>query len=423
MKTKFNFMKKLMLFTAAFAFCAVLCAKPMDVKAAAVAPTDLAQTDASTSSVTVEWTQSLSVDYYEVQISETGAAGSYVSKTTYASDYRTISGLAAGKTYWVQVRACSPEYSNWVTLKVDTAPNNITTLTQTNAAKNSVTYSWSPVSGATGYLLYKALPSDSAWTQIGTTASTSYTLTVPANSEYDVAVLPYRNAANSKIYVAYPTSYPKSITCVSAPTAPNGLDIVGGNPKSNTYKFYWEPTSVYDNTDGYEIEVYQMKTNGKTTRLKKATKSGFGYGSSSSGYYSYTEIKNAKLTTNASRFRVRAYVQLSNGKKIYSPWSSYKNYVPQAKQTKLTVHTKTSGTLKWKKVTGATSYDIYYKTSSSDNAKWKRIKKNVKGTSASVKVNYYGRSYYYVKSNKVKFGKKKLNSVAPLKAPFWTYWY
>lgn len=426
MKTKRNLMKKLMLFTAAFAFCAVLCAKPIDVKAAPAAPTDVTQTDASTTSFDISWTQI--VDAYKYGIQYSLDKSTWSAETTTYSTSKYISGLTAGQTYYVRIRSYSSSdsssYGSWSTIfQVDTAPNNITSLVQTNATNSSVTYTWSAVSGATGYMLYKALPSDSTWTTIGTTTSTSYTLSVPSNSEYDVAVLPYRNAANSKIYVPYPTSYPKSITCVPAPTAPTGLDIINGNPKTNTYKFYWEPTSIYDNTDGYEVEVYQLKTNGKTKRLKKTTVSGFGYGSSSSGYYSYTQIKQAKLTNNASRFRVRAYVQLSNGKKVYSAWSSYKVYVPQAKQTKLTATSKTSATLKWKKVVGATSYDIYYKTSSSTSAKWKRIKKGVKGTSASVKYNRYGYSYYYVKANKVKFGKKKLNSVLPNKAPYWSYWY
>ena len=47
MKTKSNVLKKLMLFAAAFAFCAVLC-KPVDVKAALTTPTGFTQTNAYT---------------------------------------------------------------------------------------------------------------------------------------------------------------------------------------------------------------------------------------------------------------------------------------------------------------------------------------------------------------------------------------
>ncbi len=59
MKTKRNFMKKLMLFAAAFAFCFAAFTKPVDVEAALTAPTNLKQTDAYTSSsycsIDLEW--------------------------------------------------------------------------------------------------------------------------------------------------------------------------------------------------------------------------------------------------------------------------------------------------------------------------------------------------------------------------------
>lgn len=423
MKTKPNFMKKLMLFTAAFAFCAVLCGKPVDANAAVAAPTDVHQTTATKTSFDMEWTAVPNADGYVTQYSLDQVTWSAESTTSKPSKY--FYSLSAGRTYFVRVRSFEFDakynkvYSNYSQVfKADTCPDVVTSLSQTGATNNTVTYAWNAVAGATGYALYKALPSDTYWTEVGKTTATSYTLTVPANSKYAVAVLPYRNAANANNLCA--ASYETSIYCFASPSAPNGLAVSAGNPKTSTLEFYWEPTATLNNTDGYEIEIYQLNKNGKTKRLKKLTKASFGYGTASTGYYNYTEYKNKKMFTNAIRFRVRAYKQLANGTKLYSPWSSYKNYVPQAKYTLKTIN-NTSSKLKWTKVKNAASYDIYYKASKT--GKWKRIKKNVKGTSAVVKSKMYANNYYYVKANKVKFGKKKLSSSHPKQAPYLTYYY
>jgi len=71
--------------------------------------TGLKQVDASTSSIEVEWTADITPDCrYEVWLSTTGAANSFVKKTgdygTTTPDYY-ISGLSAGATYYVKVIA------------------------------------------------------------------------------------------------------------------------------------------------------------------------------------------------------------------------------------------------------------------------------------------------------------------------------
>lgn len=414
MKTKHNFMKKLMLFAAAFAFCAAICTKPVDVKAAVAAPT-VKQIGATNSMIAIEWDAVPGAVTYGVQYSTapTGldaATELFVDNATLTQG--AIPNLTAGTTYYIRMRAYSSntEFSAWSNvITADTAPNNITSITQTNATETTVSFSWSPVAGATGYSLYQCLPNGTYQTPFTTTTATSYTMTVPKNSLYFVTVVPTRNG------YAFPVDNNTLVEtyCVPSPTKPGNLNVINGNPDTKTLEFYWKPTSIAENTDGYEIEVYQLKTNGKTKRISKKA-----IARSSYEYYG-CDIKHKSLFNNACRFRVRSYMNL-NGKKVYSAWSAYKNYVPQAYQTKLTFHSRSTATLKWNKVNGATSYDIYYK--SSKYGKWSRIAKNVKGTSHSVKGNYYGDSYYYVKANKVKFGKKKLNSTAPTQAPYVIYW-
>jgi len=107
---------------------------------------------------------------------------------------------------------------------------------------------------------------------------------------------------------------------------------------------------------------------------------------------------------------MRSYVEI-NGQKKYSAWSSTKKYIPGAVPKKIVRANRyaTSGKLNWTKVTGAKSYTVYWKTSL--KGKWKVVAKNVKGTNANVKYNPKAKNnFYYVKANKVKFGKKKYNS-------------
>lgn len=423
MKTKSNVLKKLVLFAAAFAFCAVLCAKPMDVKAALTAPTGVKQTGANCSAVAVQWTAVSGATQYGVQCS-TNASFSDGSESKVSAITETISSLSAGKTYYVRVRAYSSSsvYSAWsATLKVDTCPNNVTSIKQTSAKETSVTYTWSKVNGATGYIVLKSLPSDKSWTTVTKTANTSYTLAVPKNSVYYVAVVPYRNAANSANIAACPYD-PRYTSCVPLPTAPKKLVVLNGNSDTNQLWFAWNPTSIGNNTDGYQIEVYKYTKKGKKkSRIAKKTMTRSSYESSFKNYDDDDDgyaIKKSAMLTNAICFRVRAYVTI-NGAKKYGKWSSYKDFVPQAAHKKFTPNSRTNATLTWKKVAGATSYDVYYK--SSEYGSWKRVAKGVKGTSASVPLNYSGRSYYYVRTNKV-FGKKKFTSLAPKKAAY-VYYY
>lgn len=405
---KTNIMKKLSLFAAAFAFCAILCAKPIDVDAA-VAPTNLYQSDAGTGSVEVSWNNDPTVDDYEVQISSTGVEGTYVSKTKYATKSYYISGLNTGSTYFVRVRAynSASDYSNWVTIKVDTAPGNISTLKQTSATKSSFTITWNAAQGATGYAIY-AIPSSysSYGNPVAYVNTTSYTMSIPSNAEYAVAVLPYRNAANANVKVPYPTSYPMDIDCVTVPTAPNNL--AASRYSKTTTQFLWVPTSTSDNTDGYDVEIYKYTKKGKAKKAKTIT-----VADSYVSTYEDTTWTSKVPFNNAFKFRVRAYVTI-NGQKIAGDWSEFKQYIPGAyvKSIYRKRYNATSGTLKWRKVTGAQSYTVYWSTS--DNGKWKVQKKNVKGTSCTVRYSSSALyNYYYVRANKVKIEKKRKTGPKP----------
>lgn len=389
---------------AAMALLITVFTEPAVVKAAS-APTDFKQTSASFRSVELGWTAQNGAYGYIIRYAATPNATTFnYEKTTRNEIY--ISGLTLGTTYYAQI--CSvdtyQQYLNYKTYKpaawsnvieFNTAPDNISTVTQTDATNNSITVSWAPVTGATHYLIYIGNSYSTSTAQAyGTTTASSVTLQTQPNVSFYVFVQPLRKSAGSDYYATTSSNY-NSKKCKTVPTAPNSVSIKQRSGYS-TY-FTWNATSTEDNTDGYEIEIRNAK-NKKITQENVSTSA------------TYKSIYNKKLFTQPFQYRMRSYVEI-NGQKKYSEWSSTKKYIPGAvpKQIVRANRNATSGKLNWNKVSGATSYTVYWKTSL--KGKWKAVAKNVKGTKANVKFNPKAKNnFYYIKANKVKFGKKKYSS-------------
>lgn len=396
-------MKKLMLFATVFAFCMTLFAKPLDAKAA-TAPTNVRQTGYSATEIAFAWDEVLGATSYECSYSTNTTADGTMFKTN--TNAAKISGLTAGTTYYVKVRAYEgTSAGTWSgVIGMDTEPNNLTTLQQTAIDTNSFTISWDLVPGATGYYVSYGSTNDvNASTEYGYVTTNSATFSnLPANTAYFVFVIPYRNAALNSNYCQATGKYTAGVTI---PTTPKNLGILtrsylGSAEYSIPSKctvFEWEPTSSLANTDGYEIEIRNLKNK----KIKTVT---------SESYYGFTNmVTNGKLFNTAFKYRVRSYI-VFNGQKYYSPYTKYNTYVPGAVLQSISRDrvTSTGGKLKWKKVSGAKSYTVYWKTSK--NGKWKVAKKNVKGTSAYVSFKPFTVNYYYVKANKIKIGKKNYSS-------------
>lgn len=401
MKTKRNFMKKLMLFAAAFAFCFAAFTKPVDVEAALTAPTNLKQTDAYTSSsycsIDLEWDDT--ADSYCIDYS----LDDRKTWTTYKSSWYltsiTMSDLTPGTTFYVRVTPIENNTKGTPSMiSVTTAPRNISRLSQTNASETSVTVSWPASAGVTGYYVFTGTSySFDNSTLYKAVTTTSITIPTPKNTALYVFLVPYRGNCLSAEYA--------SLKVVTAPTAPTNTKVYSINLDSKEVVFYYSPTSYTDNTTGYDFEVYRVTNQkGKVKKLKTVD--------TKNKYTNQITVKSKHLTNAGFKFRVRAYVTI-NGKKYPGAWSKDYYYTPGAKiKNKLQSQTSSTAKLSWNKVTGAASYTIWHKTSY--NGKWKKVKKNVKGTSATVKYSSSSTyNYYYVQANKAKVGKKKITSPSP----------
>ena len=158
------------------------------------------------------------------------------------------------------------------------------------------------------------------------------------------------------------------------------LDNVSGfkvsSTSANAVKLTWKKSS---GANGYVVYRYNTSTK-KYGRIAKIT----------SNIYTDKKLKSG----TSYKYAVRAYKTV-NGKELLSP--SYPQLTtstnPATVSFKLSAGTK-KATVKWSKITGASGYKVYYKTSK--NGSWKTLKTcNNKTTSYTKTGLSKGRIYYF----------------------------
>ena len=271
---------------------------------------------------------------------ETDGSGS--TTYTYIDD---VDASKAGTTYYYRVasyvdalgeRHYSPNTSAKSNRVVASAPKN---LKVSAATLTSVTFKWDAVSGATGYNIYLAEKSSGPYSNIGTAAGASYTVTgLTVGKTYYVKVRA-TNVSGSMTVLGAASS---GLAISPAPAAPTGLTFVR-HAKSMTLS--WNAVS---GASGYAI--YYAKGNGAYT-LK---------GYTDKLTYDVTGL-DAKQTYN---FRVYSY--RSAGNRVLSlDYASVKASTQVEKVLNLKSESKNSTTLTltWDKVIDAEGYEISRATS------------------------------------------------------------
>ena len=401
---------KLKLFSSLLLFCISILLLGTDVKASVAPPTGLKQTlEYTTASYFyVSWDINEDAYKYGLQYSTDKNNWSDENETIRMENYGYFDGLNAGTTYYVRVRSYSTKeldsYGEWSPIiAVDTKPANSSVIKHISSTQKSVTVSWTQTPGATGYHVYYGT-SISDMVHFVSTSGTTATVTVPKNFCDYIIVRPFRNYANAANLLE--SEHYAYTTCPSVPTAPKNLRVTG---RSNTYTnhrthFSWDSSSVSENTDGYQLQIYYIK-NGSAKRLKTLTTKGYND--------THKEYSNKKLYSYAFKYRVRSYIKINN-KTYYSNWSSYKTYVPGARVKKLkNTSSSSKKILVWTKINGAKSYTVYWRNSL--NSSWRRVAKNVKGSSATVKYDSSSSyNYYLVQANKVKVSKSKRSNTCSI---------
>ena len=320
----------------------------------------------------------------------------------------TFSGLTANKSYYVRAYAylmvdgekyfSDPTTFTYKTLSSDT-PETVTNFKASVASKNSVKLTWTKVSDAQGYIVYKYDPSKKNYVRVEKTAANSNSYTVSGLSEgtsYTFAVKAYKTINGKEIVSqSFPTA--SAVTPLSTVT-----NFKASAASKNSVKLTW--TKVSD-AQGYIVYKYDPSKKNYVRVEKTAANSN-----------SYTVSGLSEGTSYT--FAVKAYKTI-NGKEIVSqsfPTASAVTPLSTVKSIKAT-SAKTSLKLNWGKVSGAQGYIIYKYDASKKN--YVRVIKTTNTTTSYTITGLRANTSYTVtvKAYKTVIGKEIVSeSFIPLKA-------
>lgn len=393
--TKKGLWRKAVITVGAFACAACLTLFGNQDAKAAVSVEDLKQTSSSTTSVNVEWKQSLEAQRYYVEISEDQEQ--WVEEGSTSSSTKWISGLSAGMDYYVRIKAEDKNgeitYSNVIQIVTEpsSSPANFK---QTGATTKSITLGWDAVPGANMYEIYSDDNPSSQKELLATTTKTKYTRERLKTSYSGRYYYVYACRKSSEGYVAKGNG----VTLYSlVKTVPGKMSKVKnknwGTSKASSYlNLEWKKV---DKADGYQVKIYNAKNKCIETY------------NTSYGWISVSSLSGK----NCVYAKIRSYVAV-NGKKMYGAWSDKQWLVPNVYGTK----SWKTGLLSvsWRGIKGATGYDIYVK--SDYNAVYKKVK-SVGAKTRSYKMTKFkgrkinnGTSYYIAIIAKKKVGNKTYKS-------------
>ncbi|MGF6376700.1 hypothetical protein M2140_001778 [Clostridiales Family XIII bacterium PM5-7] len=162
-------------------------------------------------SLKVTWTEVPTATKYQIYRA-TKKTGKYVlKKTTTATTYSNV-GLTSGKTYYYKVRAVNAKgkgaFSAIKSNKVQ--PATVKNLSVPLGGKDSEPYShtpqptWSKVTGATGYQVYRTIEGKNTWKKVATTTKTYWRDAIKTGfrsyENYEYKVRAYRTVKGKKVY-------------------------------------------------------------------------------------------------------------------------------------------------------------------------------------------------------------------------------
>lgn len=368
---------------------------------------NIKQTAAGTKSATIQWNAylggSTAVGHYEVYISYDNVNWGKADDWFYGNDCTyNMDGLTPNTAYYVKIVAMTKSSCSWdeeeviaesTSARIATLPElgTVQNLRQTGATSNTITVAWNALAGAQSYTVYK-YNSYSNYTPVATTTATSLKISgLSPSFAADYFVI--ANAKNVTGFTATSDEYIRR----EMRTAPAKVALIA-------LSYYWTYSTSADfkwsgvnNADGYQYQVLNSK--GKAIYTNTTT--------STSGNVS--PFKKGQFT----KTRVRAYIKVGNGY-VYGPWSGYSYNAISSKVTAKRSKNRKKITVKWKKVTGASGYNVYISTKS--NSGFKKCK-TVSKKKTSYTITKYGKKKlskkktYYVKVEYLtKVGKKTVKS-------------
>lgn len=412
----------------------------------------------TSNSATLSWNSVVGAEKYEI------LSGSKVVASTDKTSYK-LSSLASGKDFEYSVRAVSgTNSSEQKSVKFTTLPATVKSLKASTVKDTSLKLSWAAASGATGYKIEKSTDKKK-WTTVKTVTDTSYTVTgLNASTTYYFRVTAYAKTAASTVYgtsssvisaktviatvtglkvksatdtsITYTWTAVKNAKGYKVEYSTDGKKWTAKTTTSTSYtlsklsanKTYYVRVTAYDSAKKYGAASASLKMSTAPTKISslkvKSTTSTtitltWAKLSGATGYevsYSTDGKKWNKTTTTSNSITLK---KLSSNKKYqikirpYKKTGSYTAYGQFSSVVKATTNvaaptslksssvTKNSLKLSWKKVSGASGYEVY--------RNGKKVKTITKGSTVSFSDKKLSRNTTYkykVRAYKTVSGKK-----------------
>jgi fibronectin type 3 domain-containing protein len=302
-------------------------------------PTGITAAALSASDVKVSWNAASGATGYYIYRAEAGT-GTYVkvNASAFTGTSYSDTGLASSTIYYYKVSAVNSvgegvqsEYAAATTLLA--APTGVNAAT---TSTSSITVSWNPVTGATGYRIYRALSASGTYTQISVSTDTSYVNTgLDSGATYYYKVSAY-NAGEESVQSAY-------VVGVIMPAVPSGLTV--STVSSTSVTLLWNPV-----TGATSYRIYRSSSSlGTYTQI----------GTSTGVSYNNTGLSGA----TTYYYKVSAYN--TGGESAQSGQVSATTTPAVPSGVTASKASSTSITVSWNPVTGATGYRVYRSLNSS----------------------------------------------------------
>ncbi len=174
---------------------------PLEAKTEALpvpaTPIDITATVQSSNTILLSWTPSINATYYTIYRSISPNGTFEVIGTTTTPTFLDTN-LQPETTYYYQVNATntSGSSSNSTTVSATTLPQTITTteLIATTLSCNKISLTWTAISNATTYLVFRSRNNDGPFSLIATTSNTNYLdCNLISNTTYYYQIIPYIN--------------------------------------------------------------------------------------------------------------------------------------------------------------------------------------------------------------------------------------
>ncbi len=334
-------------------------------------------------SVTLSWRPTDGASGYTIYRSAKPSSGftKIASVNAPASSY-VSGGLTTGKKYYYRIEAFRTTGAFTSTAPVSSTVNATPlpkrpTITATLNSYTSALLKWKKIKGANGYEIYRSKSKNGGYKKIATITKNTGKYTdknLNTGSTYYYKIKAYRNVKGKKVSGSLSARASVKIT-LKAPALRSTLV-----ENYNTLTLRWKKVS---GADGYYI---YRSTKKDGTYKKIATVKG-------GTTLTYT---NTKLSTGKTYYyKIKAY-RRSGKKNIDGNYSSVTSKATSLKKvTGVTATPQHANKIKlqWKKVNGASSYNIYRSTSK--NGAYTQIKSGVTSASYTDKKLTGGKRYYY----------------------------